>query len=361
MSAPLVSVVIPTYNRAHVVRNAIDSVLAQTHPSVEAIVVDDGSTDDTPDLIARTYGGDARVRYFRKVNGGPAAARNTGLAEVRGAYVALLDSDDTWAPWKLALQVACMERHREVGMTWTDMAMIDPSGAVADPNFLRNMYGAYDWFTDDELFPESHALREEAPELAGVVGDARLRIGRIYSNMFMGNLVHTSTVVLRREWLAEVKAFDVSLGYSGEDFDFHLRTTRLGPVGLVDIPAIRYQQGMPDRLTAKKWKLHMAKNQVRTLERLAKEERDQIKLPEDMVRKKLAEAHAWVAYESLEKGEARASRDHYLQSLKYWPWQPRVLKPLAYAALPFGTGLVVRRWLQMARARVTGTPMPATE
>jgi len=355
MADPLVSVVIPTYNRGPVVGHAIDSVLEQTYGAVEAIVVDDGSTDDTPDRIARGWGDDSRVRYIRKQNGGPAAARNVGLGQVRGAYVALLDSDDSWQPWKLSLQIACMERHREVGMTWTDMAMIDPSGQVADPNYLRHMYGAYRWFTNEQLFAESHPLRAIAPDLAGVVGDARLRIGRIFSKMIMGNLVHTSTVVLRREWLAEVKGFDESLGYSGEDFDFHLRTTRLGPVGLVDIATIRYQQGMPDRLTAKKWMLHMAQTQVRTLERLIERERDQIDLPDEMLRRKLAEAHAWLADESLDRGDTETSRRHYLRSLRYWPWQPRMLKPLTFAALPWNTGLAVRRWLQAAKARVTGS------
>lgn len=358
MADPLVSVVIPTYNRAHVVGKAIDSVLAQTYGSVEAIVVDDGSTDDTQETVARGWGGDDRVRYVRKENGGPAAARNVGFGHVRGAYVALLDSDDTWHPWKLALQIACMEKHREVGMTWTDMAMIDPSGAVADPTYLRHMYGAYRWFTNDQLFFESHPLRDVAPDLAAVVGDARLRIGRIYSKMIMGNLVHTSTVVLRREWLAQVKGFDESLGYSGEDYDFHLRTCRLGAVGLIDVPTIRYQQGMPDRLTAKKWKLHMAKTQVRTLERLIEHEREHIDLPDEMLRRKLAEAHTWVAEESLDRGDATTSRRHYLRSLRYWPWRPRDLKLFAFAALPWGTGVVVRRWLQAVKARVTGRSSP---
>jgi len=354
MASPLVSVVVPTYNRARVVNHTIESALGQTYESVEVVLVDDGSTDGTPEQIARDWGDDGRVRYFRKANGGPASARNAGFAQARGQYIALLDSDDTWEPWKLSLQIRCMERHPELGMTWTDMAMIDPQGHVVDPAYLRHMYDAYRWFTDAQLFPRSHALVEVAPDLASVVGDARLRIGEIFSNMIMGNLVHTSTVVLRRERLERVKGFDESLRYSGEDYDFHLRTCREGAVGLLDLPAIRYQQGMPDRLTGKKYRIHMAENMLRTIEPIIARDRKDIHLPEHMIRRKLAEAHAWVAFERLELGEAVAARRHYLESLRHWPWQPRLAKPLTFAAMPLGTGVALRRWFKAVKGRWRG-------
>ena len=354
MTSPLVSVVIPSYNRAHVVGEAIKSVLGQSYDAVEAIVVDDGSTDETPDRMQRDWGNESRVRYFRKANGGPSNARNHGFAQARGAYVALLDSDDTWQPWKLSVQIACMEKHRQLGMTWTDMAMIDPNGQVADPNYLRHMYNAYRWWSNEQLFSETHALREIAPDFAGTVGDGRLRIGQIFSNMIMGNLVHTSTVVLRRDRLDQVKGFDESLGWPGEDYNFHLRTCREGPVGLVDVPAIRYQQGMADRLTAPHLRFKLALNTLRTIEPVIERERDKIQLPENMLRRKLAEVHAWYADENLENGELAVARKHYLLSLKFWPWQPKVVKPFAFAAMPFGTGLVLRKWLRTAKARLTG-------
>src|SRR5690349_10342119 len=102
MSQPPVSVVVPTHNRARTLGRTIESVLAQTYPSVELVIVDDGSSDDTGEVIARGWGADARVRYLKKPNGGPASARNFGFRAARGEYVALLDSDDTWHPWKLS-------------------------------------------------------------------------------------------------------------------------------------------------------------------------------------------------------------------------------------------------------------------
>lgn len=354
MAAPLVSVVVPTYNRAHLIVRTIESVLAQTYREVELVIVDDGSKDDTRALLERDYGKDARVRYVYKDNGGPASARNVGFRHARGEYVALLDSDDTWYPWKLALQIACMERHRELGMTWTDMEMIDPAGNVVDPRHLRTMYRAYRWFPNEQLFARSTPLAEEVPELAATVGDAQLRTGDIFSPMIMGNLVHTSTVVLRRERLESVRGFDESLRYSGEDYDFHLRTTREGPVGLCDLPAIRYQQGMPDRLTARRYAVHMAENLLKTIAPVVERDRDRIVLPEHMIRRTLAKAHAWVAFERLELGEASTARSHYLASLKHWPWQPELAKPFFFAALPFGAGVKLRRGLKALRARLRG-------
>ena len=235
MNSPLVSVVIPTYNRAHLIGRTIESVLGQSYDNVELVIVDDGSKDNTRDVIVGKY--DARVRYFQKPNGGPASARNFGFREARGDYVALLDSDDTWHPWKLTLQIRCMEKFRDLGMTWTDMEMIDPDGKVVDPAYLRKMYSCYRWFTNSEIFAESHSLRELAPELTQVVGDAKLRIGNIYSNMVMGNLVHTSTVVLRRDRLQEGRGLQRDAEIFGRGFRLppahHARRSRRppGPVG----------------------------------------------------------------------------------------------------------------------------------
>jgi len=341
---PLVSVVIPTYNRAHLIGRTIDSVLGQSYDNVELVIVDDGSKDNTRDVIVGKY--DARVRYFEKPNGGPASARNFGFREARGDYVALLDSDDTWHSWKLTLQIRCMEKYRDLGMTWTDMEMIDPDGKVVDPAYLRHMYSNYRNFTNEEIFSSTVPLRELAPELSDVVGDGKLRTGNIFSNMVMRNLVHTSTVVLRRDRLQKVVGFNESLKYSGEDFDFHLRTTREGPVGLLDISAIRYQQGMPDRLTSKKYAIHMADNLLRTIEPVIARDRALINLPDRMIRRMLAKAHAWAAYERLELGQTGGARKHYLQSLLHWPWQPEIAKPLFFAALPLGMGVALRRRLQ---------------
>src|SRR5579859_34609 len=107
---PLVSVVIPTYNGSQLLFETLQTVFAQTFRDFEVIVVNDGSTDDTPEMLRRFSG---RVRVISQENGGIGVARNRGIAEASGRYVALLDHDDLWMPEKLARQVQFLEEHHE--------------------------------------------------------------------------------------------------------------------------------------------------------------------------------------------------------------------------------------------------------
>jgi len=126
LSKPLVSVIIPTYNRAHFLPDAIESVLAQTYKNWELIVVDDGSTDNTREVVAR-FGG--QVCYLYQENKGCGAARNTGIEYARGEYIALLDSDDVWYPDKLALQVDLFKRFPGTGMVGCGCHWLNSQGA----------------------------------------------------------------------------------------------------------------------------------------------------------------------------------------------------------------------------------------
>src|SRR5262249_49148666 len=126
-SAMPVSVVIPAYNCAPLVREAIASALAQTAPPFEILVIDDGSTDDSRALIAE-FG--SPVRYVWKPNGGVSSARNRGLAEARGDLIAFLDADDLWHPDKLRRQVEVLLERPELGMLGT--GIIRWPGAFAD-------------------------------------------------------------------------------------------------------------------------------------------------------------------------------------------------------------------------------------
>src|ERR1700751_5211074 len=105
---PKVSVVIPTYNRAEKVRDGIESILAQTLTDLEIIVVDDGSSDNTGKILGETVGG--RIRYYAQTNQGASVARNKGIEEARGEWIAFLDSDDFWEKDKLECQLQALER-----------------------------------------------------------------------------------------------------------------------------------------------------------------------------------------------------------------------------------------------------------
>lgn len=120
---PAVSVIIPTYNCGKYVKAAVDSVLGQSFRDFEVLVIDDGSTDETPDVM-RQYG--ERVRYLRQINGGVARARNRGLDESRGRYVAFLDADDIWLPLKLTRQLSALAFSPEHRVSYTACTMTDP-------------------------------------------------------------------------------------------------------------------------------------------------------------------------------------------------------------------------------------------
>ena len=125
MGDPVVSVVVPLYNARDVIRDTIESLFAQTYPHYEAVVVDDGSTDGSGEVV-HEYGD--RVRYIFQRNGGVACARNRGIAAARGRYIALLDHDDLWGREKLAKQVSMLDSQPEIGMVVTDVTHIDRAG-----------------------------------------------------------------------------------------------------------------------------------------------------------------------------------------------------------------------------------------
>ena len=124
---PLVSVIVTTYNQAPYIEETLRSVLAQTYEHREVIVVDDGSTDDTPARLARF---DASIRCIRQRNQGVAGSRNTGVQHARGQLVAFLDGDDLWEPEKLAIQVHAFEAHPASGLIAVDAAEFCGSGIL---------------------------------------------------------------------------------------------------------------------------------------------------------------------------------------------------------------------------------------
>lgn len=199
---PTVSVIIPTYNRATLLRRAVDSALSQTMSELEVLVVDDGSSDDTAGVIG-SYG-DARLRYLRQAsNMGVSAARNRGMREARGEFIAFLDSDDEWLPHKLELQV---ERLRQ------------------SPSDVGLLYGAV------ENHDEGGHRDTHVPSHRGDVFDDFLTV----------NVIHgTSSVVIRRSVVATVGFFDEGIP-AIEDYDYWLRVARFFRVDFVEEPVSRY-------------------------------------------------------------------------------------------------------------------------
>jgi len=328
--AGLVSIIIPTYNRGGLCRKAVDSVLAQTYRNLEVIVVDDGSVDDTKDIVSNL---EERVKYVWQENAGVSAARNHGLDVAQGEFIAFLDSDDSWHPWKIEAQLEAFKAFPAAGMVWTDMVAVDDSGMVKYPSYLKRMYPSYRYFNPESDFRESLAVEKVWKNCPADWRERRVYAGEIFSWMFMGNLVHTSTVLLRRSRQHQVGYFDTSLLKSGEDYDFHARTCRFGDVVYLDIPSIDYRIGAPDQLTARGYMFWMARNNLKTVEKMLAEAKDQLKLPDSMIRERLAHALEWLGLEEFYLDRAD-SRRHLWQCITLKPFSANAMLYLALTFAP---------------------------
>src|SRR5438105_1351985 len=209
-----VSVVIPTHDRGRVVVEAIESALAQTHPPLEVIVVDDGSTDDTAERVGSVR--DARVRYLRRPHAGVSAARNAGIAAATGDHVAFLDSDDLWKPDKVEAEIAVLARYPAAGGVFSDLEKLD--GATFVPSFMRHT----------RVFSRLLADR--------VSGDSRLLSPRgLYLCLLQEVPIKTPALTLRRSALQRVGGFNEAWT-SSEDWEFLLRFARRESLVYLDRP-----------------------------------------------------------------------------------------------------------------------------
>lgn len=212
-----VSVIIPTYNRADMVTDAVKSVLAQTVDDVEIIVVDDGSTDETARALAPFMD---RIVYLRTENQGPAGARNTGMRAARGDYIAYLDSDDLYRPFKLALQCGLLDQHKEVGMVYTEFSAFDDQGYYDEWHLRKYHRFAYarGSVSYDSIFSSSVPLVDTAYGPAALADShpdwlsRKAWFGKIYEKYLFNTLVFTNSMVFRRSLLDEVGFQDVRLG-----------------------------------------------------------------------------------------------------------------------------------------------------
>jgi hypothetical protein len=202
MSRPSVSVVIPTYNSGRLVTEAVASVLAQTEPASEVIVVDDGSVDDTRERLGGMMG---RIRYEYQENRGVAAARNRGVALAAGEFVAFLDADDVWHPRKLGCQLASFAADPDLGMVGT---------------------GTFDW---------------PAAVFAEIGADGAGRASALsWRRLVVKNHLATSSILARRSVLVEAGEFDPRL-QGPEDHDLWIRVAALAKVAKLDLPLTGYR------------------------------------------------------------------------------------------------------------------------
>ena len=210
-----VSVVIPTYNRADLVQRAVRSVLAQTRPADQVIVVDDGSTDETGPLVRIQFGS---VDYLAQENRGVSAARNRGIEVATGEWIALLDSDDEWLPEKLERQMACLEQEPDYRLCHTDEIWVR-RGRRVNPRRKHAKQGGW-------IFRDCLPLCAISP----------------------------SSVLIHRSLFEEVGRFDETLP-ACEDYDLWLRVCSRWPVLFVPERLVVKHGGHEDQLSSRVWGL----------------------------------------------------------------------------------------------------------
>lgn len=287
-----VSVIIPAYNAERFIADAIDSAIQQTHPPLEILVVDDGSTDGTVDVVRR-YG--ERIRLLQQANRGPAAARNLGLAHARGAYVAFLDADDIWTLRNLELQTASLDGQ---------------PGCVLAYGRIRQFVGE----PADEL-RQSDPAPDAWPE------------GDVEEALIHDTIWATCAVVARRRVLSQLGGFDEGLRV-GEDYDLWLRCAAIGSVRYNPyyVAACRQHAASTTRTSPYRTvppPVHVIRRHLQRRPFLRR------RLGASVIRRRLARWYFESARHSLDTNQLAPSLLHFAIAACMAPWNGRAF--LAYA------------------------------
>jgi glycosyltransferase involved in cell wall biosynthesis len=284
----MVSVIMPAYNAADFMDEALQSILQQNYQPLEILVVDDGSSDETPAVAAR-YGD--RIRYVRQANAGPGAARNKGLDMARGELIAFLDSDDTWLAGKLAKQTALMSANPGIGLSFHDF-----------------------YFEREPLEPPVLAF-SLAPQLYDQPKNRWADRSYVFAQsmfepLLLRNYIGTSTVMIRKSCISLVGPFDATFP-SAQDRELWLRIAKKYPLGFIDEPLTRYRYN-PHSITRNGEKRSI--NVIRLLERHMVDAGPETR---KLVSAQLAEIRQDLAYLYFEQGRMPLARRAYLQVVKH--------------------------------------------
>ncbi|HKA53975.1 MAG TPA: glycosyltransferase [Candidatus Binatia bacterium] len=337
------SVVIPTFNRSGLLAEAIKSVVNQTVVPEDIVVVDDGSTDGTPEVV-RGFGDPVRLIRIANTGVGPSRPRNVGIAAAASRYITLLDSDDLLLPTLLEHRKAAFERYPGLGLAFNKSLVARRTPAGLGPPTPRE---------------EFQILRECCREQ---IGDATYRIGRrdAYSALCKGNyiLTATGTTFPKTAW-EEVGGFDESGGFTtSNDYEFFFRVVARYDIAYIDKPLQIYCHHASNISTAnleKEFKPHRYTNWIRVLERelrTVRSAKDRASLEESMTTALLQ-----LAYGYRKTRDYRHALAAYLRSVRHgglrWDSVTGTLKlPVAWVCDRLGVRLGRSREVSPARSCV---------
>ena len=301
-SAALVSIIMPVHNGAQYLREAIASALAQDYASLELIVVDDGSTDETPAILA-SFG--SRITAIRQPNGGAAVARNAAIAIARGEYLAFLDADDLWLPSKLRTQVEYLAGHPHLDLVCSNWTVQ----------------------TDNPVADIGHSV-ESADSTAFAPQESEW----IYNELLMDCIVHTTTVVMRRRLVERIGNFDVALR-RGQDYDYWLRASRATPIHRLPQALSVYRLHGTNSTWRPQPVNYAATILQRALDQWGRKGPDGRVTPLPIMRRRLSELWFSFGYQHASNGSRSVAVGAALRSLIAWPLYAKPWRLLARCAL----------------------------
>lgn len=335
-----ISVVIPTYNRAHLIGRAVASALAAMAPGDELIVVDDGSTDSTADALAPFTD---RIRYFRTDNRGAGPARNHGVERAQHKLIAFLDSDDEWMPEGLFLKRSVMSARPDLVFCFTDFANTGEDGTTTR-NYLVNWHhDGRDW---DEILGPGQAFSSIAPLPAGTP-DFQVHTGDMYPLLLQQPYVAAWTSIVRRT----VAGSDFQFGedfQTTEDWSCFGRIARRGPAAYLDCETAWNHGHSGPRLTSNAGTIGYLNDHLQLAQRIWGQDPDFLNHHEQLYARVIASIHLKRARWNLSRGLTVAARADLAVA---GASAPRSLKLLA--ALP-GTLLRIAGNMRRRAIRTAG-------
>lgn len=279
----MVSVIIPVYNGEKYIAEALESVFNQTYSNYEVVVVDDGSTDGSEQIIDQYSD---KVKFIKQTNSGPAGARNNGIKNSIGEYIAFLDCDDIWVPEKLQEQVNRLENNKEFGLVYSDFGKFDEHGVIEQSaSQSRNLF---------------------------------MPSGNIFPYLFFDPLCWTSTVLVKRSCLDEIGIFDEDKKIQiAEDYDLWLRISRKFEIGYLDSVTAMYRQA-PNSLTTKGGRgftaeTYMLSKTVKAFPEILDE------IGRRNVNKRFSVPYFEFGYFQSLSGMKREARKNFLKAISFWP------------------------------------------
>ena len=288
-----VSIIIPSYNCERFIKATLASVMAQQVDELEVLVIDDGSTDRTPEIVR---GHDSRVRLIEQANAGVCRARNRGIAEARGQFICLLDHDDYWFPHKLRRQLEVMAQVPQAGVVFSSFLLWsqpEPGAPYPDPA----SYAIED--TPDDTVPEFS--------------------GWIYHQFLLDCWMLTSTSMFRREVFSRCGVFDESLPFS-EDWDLWLRAAREVEFVQLRRPTTLYRQHARQGSGWHRTVDYRTRLLERTAARHGYASRDGRAITPGQFNRQLARYHAAYARGELAIGRRASALASYAKAWRRRPW-----------------------------------------